>query len=950
MKPMKLILSAFGSYGGTECVDFEKMQHGLFLITGDTGAGKTTIFVGISYALYGQTSGRRRDGEMMRSQYAKDTEETYVEFTFSENGEIYTVRRSPNWMRRSKRKNKEGVYALTKVNAKVELIMPDGTVFPGKMKETDQKLIEILGMDMNQFSQVSMISQGDFMKLLRASSKERKEIFSKIFPTQIYWQVQMQLKEQEKQLYVQLENIRNRCRTEIENVQCLPQSIYAQSWKEKGNFSDIDNTEVLELIEKINEETEEKEKLVHDFSVRVERALEAHRRMEENQKKYQVLFNDTRKLEKDIQVLAENMETEQKELQSIRTTYDEDGQLKQNQIFKIRQEMPEYDRLDQEKMELDRIRGEMENHRKSIQKRKSMSETLAKQFDELQKAQEQLKDADIQRIEVKHLLEVSREKYGNIKSLLEKKGFWSKLARARKDGRKQLDEKLRKYQEASGIYDRMYEQFITSQAGLMAKELEDGKPCPVCGSTHHPAPNRSGVSDAMVDQSMVEKAKKTRDYAQAEVERSREHFSDISNQMVTLKNQILYEGSVWMAEADKLVEEGKFWSYVDEAAEKTRNTCMDQEKRLNKLTADVKTYELNKETLKNIETNQKENREKYERLIRQYAVLETEERQHAETINIIAGKLLYASKKEAEKYISKLEDELYRLKIHMEKQEEMVEQHKKKLQLAQGQLEERREKLKQTEQDAVQARCEYIEMVERNNWDVDMDVSQLEHMKRQCLNEEKKLYGIRQSNQNIHRHLKEILHNYKNEQSYYSQIRYLSRVANGELAGTAKIDFQTYMQRRYFKQMVHAANRRLANMNRNEFVLECRDMDHLGRQGEVGLDLDVYSMVNDQVRSIDSLSGGESFMAALALALGMADVIQQEAGKIHVDTLFIDEGFGTLDENARNQAIQVLNELAGGERLVGIISHVRELKEQIGQKIQVEKTEKGSKIHSCHLI
>ena len=177
MKPLKLILSAFGSYGGTECVDFEKMKQGLFLITGDTGAGKTTIFDGISYALYGQTSGRRREGDMMRSQYASDTDETYVEFTFSEMGKTYTIRRNPTWFRRSRRKNKAGEYALTKESAKVELTMPDGKVFPGKMKETEQKIVEIIGMDMNQFSQVSMISQGDFMKLLLASSKDRKEIF-----------------------------------------------------------------------------------------------------------------------------------------------------------------------------------------------------------------------------------------------------------------------------------------------------------------------------------------------------------------------------------------------------------------------------------------------------------------------------------------------------------------------------------------------------------------------------------------------------------------------------------------------------------------------------------------------------------------------------------------------------------------------------------------------------
>lgn len=948
MKPIKLVLSAFGSYGGCECVDFEKMQQGLFLITGDTGAGKTTIFDGISYALYGQTSGRRRDGEMMRSQYAKDTDETYVEFTFNEGGKIYTVRRNPNWMRRSKRKNKDGEYALTKVSAKVELIMPDGTMFPGKMKETDQKIIEIIGMDMNQFSQVSMISQGDFMKLLLASSKERKEIFSKIFPTQIYWRIQMQLKERENQLYGQLENIRNRCRNEIENVQCLNDSSYIDEWKETGVFSDIDNGDILELLEKIILESENKEKEIRTFVGKVEKALDAHRVMSEQEKNREIFVTDIHKLEPEIQLLISEVNTEQNVLTTIRKNYEEEWHVKQNQILKIRQELPEYDRLDQERKEWDQVVKQRKVCQKFIYESEIEVNKLRERLNQIQIRQEKLKDSGVHKVQVEQLLIQYQEKSKRVETLLNKQLPWNQLQKQQREAKKRLENRMSEYQLASQKYDRLYTQFIASQAGLMARDLQEGKPCPVCGSTHHPAPHSIQTSGAIVDQVMVENAKSIRDRAEAQIENERQAYLKISNENIALKNQILQEASTWIENVEKLLENGQFWELLTGNLRESQRTCHQLAGKLRQLNMDMETFESNQKILQSMENQQKEIQEKYVVYVQKSAVLETEEKQHGTIVAALGEKLIYGSKKEAEGVAVKLEQELGYLKRQLEKREEILEQKKNRLQVRQGQLTERKNQLAMVEKEASKAKKAFTTQLDKNNWEPDLSQKQLELMKKNLMNEEKKVYSICESNKNIYRHLKEVLANYKEEQLYFAQIRNLSRIANGGLSGAAKIDFQTYMQRRYFKQMVHAANRRLAAMSRNQFLLECRDMDQLGKQGEVGLDLDVYSLVNDNVRDIKTLSGGESFMAALALALGMADVIQQEAGKIHVDTLFIDEGFGSLDENSRNQAVSILNDLAGGERLVGIISHVHELKEQIEQKIQVEKTEHGSKIVACY--
>ena len=218
MRPIKLTMSAFGSYSGTETIDFTKIQGGLFLVTGDTGAGKTTIFDAVTYALYDRTSGGRRDGNMMRSQYADDETETFVEYTFAYRDGQYTIRRNPEYMRAGKRKNADGKIRLVKETSKVSLIMPDGKEFQGKKREVDQKIEQIIGLDAGQFTQIAMIAQGDFLRLLHAESKERKKIFSKIFQTQIYRDVQEQLKEQGKALYIQLKENEADIRREMERI------------------------------------------------------------------------------------------------------------------------------------------------------------------------------------------------------------------------------------------------------------------------------------------------------------------------------------------------------------------------------------------------------------------------------------------------------------------------------------------------------------------------------------------------------------------------------------------------------------------------------------------------------------------------------------------------------------------------------------------------------------
>lgn len=953
MKPIRLILSAFGSYAGCECVDFEKMQQGLFLITGDTGSGKTTIFDGISYALYGQTSGRRRDGEMMRSQYANDTDETFVEFTFKEKAAVYTVRRNPSWERRSKRKNKDGEYTRTKVSAKVELILNDGTVFPGKMKETDQKIVEIIGMDMNQFSQVSMISQGDFMKLLLASSKERKEIFSKIFSTQIYLRIQNQLKNLERERYEKLERIRMQCQNEIQNAQCIPESLYTEQWKEKGVFSEVDHKEMFELLKKMSVEAVEKEEMLAGRVKEIDNLLEVWRVWNEKEGKHHELLEDIERFEQEVERQTGRVQEKEEELKKFFKSYEQTVRENQKKIFQIQQEIPEYQHLDREKKKLSQTSKDLSEGKKKMTAYENEADQLAKKDAYIKEQQECLKDCAVQKVRVEQEYMQWKEKRERIQKVLKKKKDWNMLNVHFNQIKSVLKAGLEVYRKASSDYDEIYIRFVEAQAGWMAKNLQDGEPCPVCGSTHHPRLCELILTDELVDQAMVDQAKKLRDDAQKDVDVKTRNQMELSNSVAALQSQILQEASEFMKETFKVnggetLDSSEFWGNLEDVAQTCETYCDQLRQQLEELTSNLKIYEANITTIKDIEEKRLEIKEKSQILMQKMAVWETEKKQCEENVFKISEKLVYVSEKEAQNTIVNLEEKMGKLKETKETMEKTCEQDKNTLRQKQGQLKERQTQLKQVKNEAENSQKAYRKLVEHHSEFQEMTKNQLEDVRKSYQQQEKQIYSIHQTNQKVMQHLKEMLSGYEDEQKQFAEIRNLSRVANGELAGTAKIDFQTYMQRHYFQQMITAANRRLIKMSRNQFLLECRQMDQLGKQGEVGLDLDVYSLIHDQTRDIKTLSGGESFMAALALALGMADVIQQEAGKIHVDTLFIDEGFGSLDDDARNQAVKILNELAGGERLVGIISHVHELKEQIEQKIQVVKTEHGSKISPCY--
>ncbi len=882
MRPVRLTMSAFGSYSGTEVIDFTKVQGGLFLITGDTGAGKTTIFDAITYALYDRTSGGARDGNMMRSRYASGETDTYVEYVFSYRGGEYTVRRNPEYMRVGKRKNADGTARLVKETAKVSLLLPDGKEFQGKKREIDRKIEEIIGLDAGQFTQTAMIAQGDFLKLLHAGSRERKKIFSRIFQTQIYWRMQEELKEQGKTLYVRLKENEADIRREMEQVIPVPADPEdieknvgedaagaGEAWQELLEREMPSADEVKSVLKQIIKEggnlarilAEEEEKLQKESD-------ELHALIEKKQ--------ETNRL---FDLLGQARETEQA-LERDRKSYEE---MKLQASKGARAE-----RVSSPEAQMLRTKKEQENTETEIQLQLTWQKEHGDDEKHLREKAESLESA---------LNESEPRMQGTILRLREMLPGYANVRRLRKEYDRRTAEMegcMEECRKASEEYEDRYRRFFEGQAGLMARELEEGTPCPVCGSAHHP--KKADLAEYVPDQDEVEQAKKLRDQTEKKRSRLREIYQSVRADLAA--------GEAALGENPPAEEEAKT-------------------------------------QLNDLEQQLKEEKEKVKQAREVYRKCAEETRRRSGLLESLRAQKAGLEKRFME------EQEAFIEEIRRQEFKDQDEYRDAKQWI--GDWQEKDRQVKEYEKNVLRCRTQVetlkIQTEGRKREDIESDrlrqreiAAALKKKREESLD----LHGKNTTNKSAYDHMKKHFASGEELRRKYEMIGNLSRTANGNLSGCVKLDFETYVQRKYFRQIIRAANKRLALMNSNEFILQCREISALSSQGQAGLDLDVYDLVTDSVRDVKSLSGGESFMAALSMALGLADIVQNTAGAVSLETMFVDEGFGSLDDAARERAIRILNELAGEKGLVGIISHVNELKEQIDWKLKVRKNEHGS--------
>ena len=925
MKPLKLTMSAFGSYAGKNVIDFTGQQQGIFLITGDTGAGKTTIFDAITYALYNQTSGGERNGNMMRSQYAQPETETYVELEFLYRGQTYRVRRNPDYKITKTLKN--GKIREQKMPHSVELTLPDGTVFPEKKNATDAKIIEILGLTADQFSQIVMIAQGDFLKLLYTKSDERKMIFSKLFRTDIYWKIQENLRRKSMEMDERIQENDRAFEQEKSRIIPLPESEelpldelverLRERLKDALKEQNLRRANVEELNKKITK-YEEINKLFVSLEKIRQTGKELEARQAESKERRQQIEN-ARKADKVLVAEQQNLRQQQEVEQSAQAI------AKMTETLANDQEMFETLKTQQQEAEAKQKREAADTQKKMLALEQSFPS-----YEALQNARSEEQQAKKVWEDLRKTSEESfHKKAAGIAALKEQQKRQEQIVEQTK---KNWEQTSLSASESAKHYEHMYEAFLKEQAGILAENLSAGCPCPVCGSTVHPDPAK--LSDHAVTELEVEQAKKTRAAAEEKRDLAYAAFEAEKTEKQKLAQAVEKEEADFVlaqtiAKQQRKEAEQNYAS-LQKTAEQIREKLV-----YPSLAEAKKQYAAMQKALEAAEQEIAKKRQKVSELAEAMNTLKGQKLAEEENQKT-AKKLAVKTEKEYAKLLEKsgfVSEETYHLAILPERSRSKLEREEKEY--------ESQCLRQQSEQKLLEKQVSgktYTDTTELNE--------QLK-VEKQALKEAEKTYmelhTAYENDRSVLQNCAVYLEKGKKLESEDQVIKSLSKTANGRLSGSAKIDFETYIQRQYFKQIIHEANKRLLTMSNHQFILKLKEEANTGRKTNEGLDLSVYSLVTDSERDVKTLSGGESFLAALAMALGLSDIVERSAGAIHPDMMFIDEGFGSLDAQSRQQAIEVLAELAGDSRMVGIISHVTELKEQIDRKLVVSRTDKGSR-------
>lgn len=1063
MKPILLTMQAFGSYGEKTEIDFQKGGD-FFLISGDTGSGKSTIFDAMMFALYGKvsTNGSGKENELL-SQFVdvrNDKPIVSLVFTAHQHGqeETYKITRTPRHIRPAKRtgakQQEEGETA--------ELLMPDGSQYPGKLSDTNRKIEELVGLTADQFRKVVMIAQGEFMDFLRAGSKEKTELLRDLLKTDYYYQLSERLKTLAKEK-------NTAAKTQRANMSFFAGRAVTEGLPEEDALAlDRAKGTVIKAAEKLQPEQVDTlaevlsgvcarlqlqqgelaqqqtaaQKDRDECMKRIEAAqplMQRFKELEDAKKTLQECAAQADEIEKkrgligkirdawaiepkyqrmkDAQKALTDAQTElaakQQELPQLKQTAADAAALHQ-QMEKAQQDATAHESEVKTKVKdaletFDALEGAEKALRQAEDadtKAKANAESAKKALDDFKKQEDawRKQEAELQGAEAAYeVCKQQNQQYRDLKKSLEE------LQSSRKD----VQEKARqaaaakdayasatqKYQREQNEYDDYRLAFLNAQAGLLARELAPGKPCPVCGALEHPAPCQLTQENQQLNREQLEKLRKAADdAAKAQEEKAKE--SESAQVKRTERQKAAEEAEKKLVENAKNIRENVPMATAADVEAMLTAWLPELQSASKSVQAKVKALD---DVRKNLD-GAKEKREQLEK-----AAADAQE----------TAKSTAVKKAEAEKTWKLHQEELsaspYRTREDAVAQRTQAQEAKQKAEAAASQAAEKERQAQKAETECTariqqldaempkkQANAEELNqqyqqtMAEKSldeaqwqaltaNYDAEepdrlqKKVNDFDQKKNtaetQCTTAQSAIAGrekpdmakleaaskaaesalkeasdaleaakhLRLNNEKVLEDLREGREPLANACKEANTAQHLSDVMTGTESGN-RMNLETFVQRSYMEKILCDANRRFRDMSNGQFELKLINVEDAGEGKNKGLDLEVLSIVTDKTRSVNTLSGGESFMAALSLALGMADQIQAATAAIHLDVMFIDEGFGSLSDNARNEAVNILKEMAGKQRQIGIISHVSELKDEIENQLIVKKDDRGSHI------
>lgn len=1036
MRPIKLTISAFGPYASKQVIDFEELKgRNIFVISGKTGAGKTTIFDAISYALYGEASGESRETDSLRSHFADDNTETYVELEFELRGEKYTVNRVPK--QKKKKARGEG---YTEKSADATLTLPDGKVIT-KVKNVTDKIIEILGITREQFKQIVMLAQGEFKKLLLADSVEREGIFRKIFNTYDFEKIQAELKDKaanlsknrtksKHEMEINLKNIKGEHDIVIDEYVDFPlvieklkdllerdNNIYKtlnEEGKEVDNNLQVKNQEKA-IIETNNNLLKEKEiitKALEELLSKEDEYKNKSKTIIDGKNAKEVKYIEDKLIEttKKLTKREEDYNLSLKNIDSLKLKQEEANKLlqieesKECDREKLSVEINNLNKLEEKIIELDSLNNKVMHLKQSAENSKLQIINNKKETEELKKSKEekelQLKDIatlETKKVELESDIKAKNKTLDEVRELFKVIRSFQNTYIEHNNKAKEYKEFEVEYKKVKENYEKMDDLYKKEQAGILASKLQENEPCPVCGSTSHP--NKATIKENLKipTKEELKVAKENLDKLEKENLEKINNLTTLNSNKTTYLEQVnnhlsmlsatLNIDKTFNSETAKVVKNlgTELKSVIDklkdellkvidkislkEKIEKELNlittTINEREHSLIKLEECEKNYttELTQNITK-IDEYKKEIPENITDLKTLNNLIEVKTKE----LNISKEKLAKlrlenenlakklegenSTSKEINKSIEELKLEIANNKANFNEaikeqgfdniqtyedaklQISMVESLEKEVENYNSEL-----KLTKAKQEDIINKTKDIVFMDITT--IDEEIRSIQNNKKELESKLRELHAIIVGNKTILKNVENLNIEFKEIEEEYKVLGELADLANGKKA--PYISFERYILASYFEDIIEAANIRLEKMTGDRFSLIRKTSKSKGA-GQKGLELEIYDNYTDSSRDVSSLSGGESFKASLSLALGLSDIVQSNAGGVSLDTMFVDEGFGTLDPQSLDNAIDSLLELQRGGRLVGIISHVEELKERIDAKLEVTSTSKGSKV------